>query len=207
MNPRSRRALYVALEGIDGVGKSTAQREIARRLRARGARVRLRREPSDPAWGRCAQRAASRDPWASAVYFTIDRFLAAPRLRRDLERSDVVLTDRSFWSTIAYQGSALPPRDRRRLERLQRTATVAPDLVLWLDLPASAGGRRVRARGAPPTPLEQRRVQARVARAYRSLGRRPGWIRLDASEAPGEVARRAVDRIWARLSRRAAARA
>ncbi len=207
MNLPPRRALYVALEGIDGVGKSTAQREIARRLRARGARVRLRREPSDPEWGRCAQRASSRDPWAAAVYFTIDRFLAAPRLRHDLGRADVVLTDRSFWSTIAYQGSALPPPDRRRLERLQRTATETPDLVLWLDLPATAGGRRLRARGGPPAPLERRRVQARVARAYRSLRHRPGWFRLDASEAPGEVAGRAVDRIWARLPPRASARA
>ena len=207
MTARPHRALYVALEGIDGVGKSTAQRQIARRLRARGARVRLRREPSDPELGRCAQRASSGDPWASAVYFTIDRFLAAPRLRRDLRRADVVLTDRSFWSTIAYQGSALPSRDRRRLERLQRTATEAPDLVLWLDLPATAGGLRVRARGRPRAPLERQRVQARVARAYRSLGQRRGWIRLDASAPPGEVARRAVDRIWARLPPRAAARA
>jgi dTMP kinase len=187
--PRSRRparGLFVALEGIDGSGKSTLLAALGRVLRRRGFSVRLRHEPVDRTIGRLAQEAGARDPWTGAVYFTVDRHLAAPRLKADLRRFDVVLSDRSFYSTVAYQGSRLSPRDRARLEQLQRSATVVPDLVLFLDLPASWLGRRITGRAAVRGPLERSRDLARVALAYRRLARRDGWIVLDARR-PREV--------------------
>ncbi|MCW6167674.1 MAG: dTMP kinase [Thermoplasmatales archaeon] len=175
------RALYVALEGIDGAGKSTVQRRVARLLRREGWRVRTRCEPSDRALGRYAQSAGAAAPWTGAIFFTIDRYLALPTLREDLKKCDLVLGDRSFWSTMAYQGSALPRADRRRLLALQRDSTVAPDLVVWLDLPVSAalarlGRRRTRA------PLERRRTLRRVALAYRSLAGQSNWRRFEARQ-------------------------
>lgn len=174
-----RRALYVAIEGIDGAGKSTVQRRVARLLRRKGWRVRTRHEPSDPALGRYAQSVGVAAPWTGAIFFTIDRYLALPTLREDLKKCELVLGDRSFWSTMAYQGSALTRADYRRLLALQRDSTVAPDLVVWLDLPVSAalarlGRRRVRA------PLERRRTLRRVAWAYRSLAGQSNWRRFEA---------------------------
>ena len=116
---RRRRGVYVAIEGVDGAGKSTLLTSLGRALRRRGYRVRLRHEPVDPTIGRLAQEAGSRDPWTGAVYFTVDRHLATPKLRADLARFDVVLSDRSYYSTLAYQGSRLPSRDRARLLELQ----------------------------------------------------------------------------------------
>jgi dTMP kinase len=177
---RPRRGLLVALEGIDGAGKSTLLSGLGRAMRRRGYAVRLRREPADPTIGRLAQQAGARDPWTGAVYFTVDRHLAAPHLRSDLRRYDLVLSDRSFYSTLAYQGSRLSRPDRARLEELQRRATVAPDLVLLLDLPPSWLGRRLGRRGTARGPLERARTLAGVARAYRRLARRDGWVVLDA---------------------------
>ena len=129
-----RRGMFLAIEGIDGVGKSTLLRSLASALRRRGLSVAVRREPADRRLGALAQSAAAEDPWTGAVYFTVDRHLAAPALERALREHDVVLQDRSYFSTLAYQGSALPAADRRRLAQLQRSATRSPDRVVLLDL-------------------------------------------------------------------------
>jgi dTMP kinase len=192
--------LYVAVEGIDGSGKSTLLRALGRALRRHGLAVRLRHEPVDPTIGRLAQEAGSKDPWTGAVYFTVDRHLAAPRLRRDLRRFDLVLSDRSYFSTIAYQGSRLPPAERARVEALQRAATVAPDLVILLDLPATWLARRLAARTVRRGPLERARRLAGVAQAYRRLARRHRWVVLDARRPPRELLTEAVDAVerWRR---------
>jgi len=170
----------VALEGIDGVGKSTLARAIARGLRARGLSVAVRREPSDPGLGRLAQSASVTDPWAGAVYFTLDRSLALPSLERDLAAHDVVVTDRSLFSTLAYQGSALRPRERRRLAEMQRAVTRSPDAVLLLDLDPREALQRLGRRSPGRGPLERLRTLERVAAAYRGMARRHRWTVLDA---------------------------
>lgn len=177
------RGLLVALEGIDGAGKTTLARALATALRRRGLSVRLRREPSDARLGAIAQSVSRTDPWTGAVYFTVDRHVARPALERALERFDVVLTDRSFYSTLAYQGSALRPREQTRLAELERAATRVPDRVLLLDLPPRDAVARLGRRRSARGPLEEARVLDRVARAYRRLARQERWTVLD-SRAP-----------------------
>jgi len=189
----TRRGTFVVLEGIDGVGKSTLLRGLAGALRRRGLTVAVRREPADLRLGALAQAAAAEDAWTGAVYFTVDRHLAAPALERDLRTHDVVLQDRSFYSTLAYQGSALPPSDRRRLTQLQRSASREPDRVLLLDLPLAEALARVGSRNDRRGPLERARTLRRVARAYRSLARSRRWLVLDARASPRELLGRSLD--------------
>ena len=183
----ARRGRLIALEGIDGTGKSTLLRRLARALRQQGWSVAVWREPSNRALGRRAQELGAVDPTASAVGFTLDRIIARPRLERLLRNHEVVLSDRSLHSTLAYQGSALPPRTRRALAALQQGATVPPDRVLWLALPAREALARVEARGGRRAPLERRRTLERVARAYAAAARNRGWWTVDAGGTPDEV--------------------
>jgi len=191
-----RRGRLVAVEGIDGTGKSTLVLALARSLRLRGYSVAVRREPADRRLGRLAQEASVRDAWTGAVYFTVDRHLARPALLAALRTHDLVVSDRSYFSTVAYQGSALPARERRRVESLQRGASIPPDLVLLLDLSPAAALERLGARSSVRAPLERRRTLARVAAAYRRLARRERWRVLDASRPRSELvaeALRAID--------------
>lgn len=192
MRRAARGGLLVALEGIDGAGKSTLSRRLAAALRRRGRSVRLRREPVDPALGRLAQDAGAQDAWTGAIYFTVDRHLAGARLRSDLARYDVVLSDRSLYSTLAYQGSRLSRAEQRRLGELQRRATVLPDRVLLLDLPVTLVSRRISRRAEPRGPLERERYLAGVANAYRRLARQGRWTVLDARSSPEELLRAAL---------------
>jgi dTMP kinase len=188
MNPRRGRWVrYVAVEGIDGSGKSTVVRSLAAALRRNGWSVATRREPFDATLGALAQAASVRDPWTGGVYFTLDRQLAHAALLHDLATHDVVISDRSFYSTLAYQGSALSAKLARRLARLQRGATSVPDRVVWLDLEPTEALRRLGTRSRSRTPLERLATLRRVARAYRRLARAPRWTVVDAS-----VDRRAV---------------
>lgn len=187
--PERRRGRLVAVEGIDGSGKSTVVPLLATFLRNRGLSVARRREPADRSLGALAQSASVRDPWTGGVYFTVDRHLARPALERALASHDVVITDRSFYSTLAYQGSALAARDRRRLEVLQRRATVVPDRVVLLDLSPADAVRRLGVRAQRRGPLERRRVLGRVARSYRALARRGGWIVVDARRPSDDLVR------------------
>lgn len=184
---RARRGELIAIEGIDGAGKSTVVRGVARALRRRGFSVAVRREPADPVLGALAQRAGASDPWTGGIYFTLDRFAARAALERDLSRHDLVITDRSFYSTLAYQGSALPIAARRRLARLQRAATREPDRVVLLDLSLAEAGRRRRRRAGTRAPLEGDAVQARVAREYHRLARDRRWIVIDAERTVREI--------------------
>ena len=199
---RARRGRLVAIEGIDGAGKSSLVPRLAGALRRKGWSVVCRREPADPVLGALAQRASVRDPWTGGVYFTVDRHLARPALERALDRADVVLTDRSLYSTLAYQGSALPSAERRRLAELQRRATVVPDEVVLLDLRPREAVRRVGGRSGARGPLERERRLARVAAAYRALARQRRWVVVDASRPPTEVAREAARRLDGRLRAR-----
>jgi dTMP kinase len=190
-----RRGRLVAVEGIDGAGKSTVVRSLARELRRRGRSVTTRREPTDPDLGALAQRAGARDPWTGAVYFTLDRFRARPALERDLARHDLVLSDRSMFSTLAYQGSSLPRGARDRLAVLQRGATVVPDRVVLLELSTAEAKRRRGRRAAARAPLEREAIQRRVAAEYRRLARAGGWIVVDAAQPVARI----VDEVANRL--------
>jgi len=190
----------VALEGIDGTGKTTLQRGLARVWRAAGHRVVTLREPSDRASGRRARAVSAGDPWTAALAFTEDRRGSRPDVEAALRRGAIVLLDRSFYSTLAYQGSALPSRRRRtELERMQREATVAPDVVVLLDLPLTSALARLSGRGSSLEPTEARDVLRRAARTYRQLARRADWIRLDARLPATELLRAAERRLSPRL--------
>jgi dTMP kinase len=193
----ARRARLVALEGIDGAGKSTLAHALTRALRRRGLSVALRHEPSDPRLGALAQSVSRGDPWTGAVYFTVDRYIARPSLEKALSRHDVVITDRSFYSTLAYQGSALPPRERQRLAELERTATREPDRIVLLEIRPHAALERLGGRARRRGPLEEPRTLDRVARAYRALARGPRWLVLDAEAPVPELVRAAVAHIGA----------
>ena len=103
---------YLAIEGIDGAGKTTVAAEVAGRLRDTGHDVITVREPGGTATGE-EIRSVLLDPegrmvaWTEALLFAAGRAqLAAETIRPALEAGKTVVSDRSVYSSLAYQGGA-----------------------------------------------------------------------------------------------------
>src|SRR5512136_620436 len=110
MPANRRRGLLVVLEGIDGSGKTTQARSLLRRLRNRGYKASFFREPTRGRWGReikrLAARADSLTPAEELELFVKDRRENVKKnLKPALAGGKVVVLDRYYFSTIAYQGA------------------------------------------------------------------------------------------------------
>lgn len=185
--------LLVAFEGIDGTGKSTQVRLLAESLRDMGHNVMVTREPTDgPVGQRIRELFTSRAEVSQEE--ELELFLADRRqhvaevIKPALSAGRIVLTDRYYLSTAAYQGAAgLDPAEIIR--RNEQFAPV-PDLVLLLVVPPALGVKRIRTlRGESLNAFEQEKELKKVAEIFDLLDR--GYIRrIDASQSVEEVQRK-----------------
>jgi len=176
------RGRLIVFEGAEGAGKTTQIRILAERLATAGVSCIAVREPGGTPVGDdireiLLHREQEITPAAEALLFMSSRAeLIAREILPALRQGSVVLVDRFFLSTYAYQivGRGLPEPDVRAANRLA-TAGLVPDLTLLLDVPASHGLERADARG------ERDRMErsgddfhARVGNAFRQFAD-PKW--------------------------------
>jgi dTMP kinase len=150
-----RQGLLLVFEGAEGVGKSTQIARLLEALGDAGVPHLALREPGGTALGDEIRRLLldpARDDVtarAEALLFMASRAeLGEREVGPALERGDVVVLDRFFLSTYAYQiaGRGLPEDDVRHANQFA-TGGLVPDLTLLLELPAGEGLTRADARG------------------------------------------------------------
>ena len=172
----------VVLEGFEGAGKSTQLERLVAVLRDAGRDVVALREPGGTPLGDEIRRvlldpASDIEPAAEALLFIASRAqLVAQVIRPALARGAVVLIDRFFLSTYAYQveGRGLALEGIRDANRLA-VGGLVPDLTLLLTLPTDEGLARVGRRGAADR-MEQTgdEFHRRVAAAFTRFAT-PEW--------------------------------
>lgn len=147
--------LLIVFEGSEGAGKTTQLSMLAERLRAEGLDILPLREPGGTPLGD-AIRSILLDPGqhispsSEALLFMASRAeLVREQIDPALARGVVVLMDRFFLSTYAYQifGRGLPEPEIRSANALAAGGLV-PSLTLVLEIPATEGMERATARGA-----------------------------------------------------------
>ncbi len=123
--------MYIVFEGIDGAGKSTQIQMLKEWLEANGFRVDILVEPTDSEVGKLIRKILQRPDATSerlqktlALLFAADRMLIMDRLE---DESKIIISDRSFISSLAYQKPA------EWVEILNKYAK-KPDLWILLDL-------------------------------------------------------------------------
>lgn len=166
-------ARYIALEGGDGSGKSTVAKALAARLEAAGHEVVLVREPGGTAVGEAIRKllldSEVLDDWAEVFLFAAQRAeLAREVIDPALEAGKWVVSDRTYYSSIAYQGRArgLGDDEVRAINERGLEGTV-PDHVFVLDVdPGDALSRQDRADRIGREGVE---FQSRVLEAYHDL--------------------------------------
>lgn len=150
-----RRGKLIVLEGAEGVGKTTQLRRLGDTLTARGIPFLGVREPGGTEIGNKI-RTLLLDPGpgfsarTEALLFMASRAeLIASDIKPALERGEVVLADRFFLSTYAYQiaGRGLPESEVTVANRFA-TGGLVPDLTILLRLSVAASLARTDSRGA-----------------------------------------------------------
>ena len=193
----------IALEGLDGCGKSTQLPRLAAALRGRGLDVVETREPTGGSHGRRI-RAMARSGEAVSPEEELRWFWQDRREHVDLVIEPAltagrwVLTDRYYLSTVAYQGAR--GLDWREILARSEAEFPRPDAALYFQLPVGQGLARTRARAGAAEPVfEQAERLTRVCQIFDTL-ERPYWVRVDATGEPEEVTRRALAALDAALS-------
>jgi len=185
-----KRGRLLAFEGLDGCGKSTQVAALARALEQAGHEVIATREPSDgPAGRRIRSMARSGQrvaPEEELHWFVEDRRAHVTEvIRPGLASGRLVLTDRYYLSTVAYQGAR--GHDAATILADSEAEFPIPDLAILLEIEPEIALERVGDRGEPlDMAFEQREFLERVAANYRALDR-PYLARVDARGSEDKV--------------------
>jgi len=137
--------ILVAIEGIDGAGKTTQANLVAEELRRIGLEVVLSKEPTNGPHGRRLRESA----WSGRLSpeEELEEFIADRRehvrdlIRPSLEAGKVVILDRYYYSTAAYQGCR--GLDWRDIIRRNEEFAPVPDLLAIIEIPPDIGVERV----------------------------------------------------------------
>jgi dTMP kinase len=187
------RGVLITFEGVEGSGKTTQMRGLARWLKRQDYQVERTCEPDGTALGKAVRRLFEHEPQPLTELFL---FLAArhqhvaERIRPWLERGQLVLCDRYTDATLAYQGYG-HRLDAELIRELNVRATggVLPDLTLLFDLDPAVGLRRIGRRRDHFERLAPA-FHRRVRRGYLEIQRaEPKRVRvIDAARAPATIA-------------------
>lgn len=166
-------SFLIILEGLDGAGTTTQARLLTETLRQKGHRTHLTREPSDGPVGRLIREMLvgkhaleTKEPLSQTSFsllFAADRL---DHLQREVEpallRGEIVISDRWYHSSLAYQGTAAA---RTWIALLNQNAR-RPDLAVLLRVKAETAARRRVAAGRAQELFEDIAMQERVAVGY-----------------------------------------
>jgi dTMP kinase len=203
---------FISFEGTEGGGKSTQIQMLAERLRSEGRVVRVLREPGGTSIGEeirhtLKHSASNHAMTAEAELLLMNASraqLVREVIRPALAAGEIVLCDRFFDSTIAYQGYGRQ-LDLNQVRSIIEFAvgTARPSLTLLLDVSVETSEARRKSRQAATGPERDRMEEAdraffeRVHWGYLEIARaNPERVRvIDASEEIPQVAAR----IWSEV--------
>lgn len=172
---------FITFEGTEGCGKSTQIKLLADRLAALGHRVRLLREPGGTPIGEEIRHTLKSSPNNGAMTAEAELLLmnaSRAQLVREIIRpalaaGEIILSDRFYDSTTAYQGHGRE-LDLEKVRAIIEFAVgeTKPDLTLFLHVPAEVSAERLRSRQSTQPVVRDRIEEAdrkffeRVAHGY-----------------------------------------
>jgi dTMP kinase len=173
----------IAIEGIDGAGKTTQAHFVQERLQASKLCVIRTKEPTTGQWGQILRDSALTGRLSleeEVETFIKDRKEHVETLiNPSLRKGHIVIVDRYYFSTMAYQGA----RGMNPEELMSRNELFAPepDLLVVLDVDPKLGLERIKTRGDRANHFEKTGSLKR-ARAIFNAIKKPYLFRLDGSQ-------------------------
>ena len=154
----NKKGLFIVIEGIDGTGKSSQAKLLAKFLEEKGHHALIEREPTDGPFGKKLRQSMTEgrlSPQEELDLFHADRKqhvqdIIIPALTKGTH----IILDRYYFSTMAYQGQR--GFDIAELRATNEAFAPPPDILLILDLNVDQALERIGTRGDTANEFEQR---------------------------------------------------
>ena len=180
--------MLINLEGIDGCGKSTQCKLLMEKFQKENENVVILKEPTDGKYGRKlwemlkGQREATTEEILD-LFVKDRREHVDEKIKPALDDGKIVLMDRYYYSTIAYQAAA-----GIDVERIRKDNEFAPkpDIVLIFDLPVDLAMERVRGHSVADA-FEKEEHLEKVRKAYLNLEDDPLVRIIDSTRTPEDI--------------------
>lgn len=142
-----KKGFLIAIEGIDGAGKTSIANELVKFLKNLGYDTILLKEPSNSIYAQKIKSAKERlPPEEELELFLRDREIdAVKNIIPALQSGKVVVMDRYYYSNIAYQSAR--GLDADEIRKLNEKIAPKPDLVILLDVSPETALERIKPRG------------------------------------------------------------
>ena len=189
--------ILIACEGIDGAGKTTQARLLGAALEGIGADVVASKEPTAGPWGKRLRESASSGRLSPAeeleLFIKDRREHVETTIQPALRKGEVVILDRYYFSTAAYQGAR--GYDPERILAENETFAPEPDLLVILHVPTAVGLQRIGARGDEANLFEREGDLERSGVIFRAMSR-PYAIHVDGCLSIEAVHREIKDALY-----------
>ena len=197
-------AKYIAFEGLEGCGKSTHVKRLATRLNAV-----MTREPGGTAIGSMLRNIlidpanTNLSPRTEALMMAADRAQHISELISPaLARGQHVVSDRSVYSSLAYQGYGRQ-QDLVELKRLNNWAIdgLWPDLVIYIDVPLEILIERLKKRELDRFEREDSAFFERIDAGFRAMATEDPqrWLIIDGTPPKDELEKIIAAKLLERL--------
>lgn len=194
---------FIVLEGLDGAGTTTQSRLLSKRFSARDIPCRMTAEPTDLPSGRLIRDILSgrlhADPRTVALLFAADRnehlYGTEDGIAHTVSRGEWVISDRYFFSSLAYQSVECGFSWVRDLNSI----FPLPEYLIYLDVPVDECRNRISGRDQEEL-YDPEDFQTKVSRGYEKVlslfsGTAMEILRIDGLKPPDTI----TNEIWSFL--------
>lgn len=195
----------IALEGIDGSGKTTHALELVRKLKKEGKKAVYTKEPTDGPIGIFIRKVLNGDikipPISLQYLFCADRGVHQEEIEDYLKKGYYVVTDRYLWSAVAYGISDLD----RSIDYYTTVFSIlsmyhqflSPDMTLFLDTKVEDAYKRIATSHKHKEIYDRREKMAKTNEAYKNLIKmfREEFIIIDANKSIKTVSKDLLSKI------------
>jgi len=170
----------IALEGLDGSGKTTQVKILCDELENRGHKVFCTKEPTDEPTGKFLRQALSKEidvpPVAIQYLYGADRAVHQIELVKYLKQGYYAVTDRYFWSSVAYGMSDMNRVGDYSLVAFSMLSFynrfIKPDVTFYLKVSPGIGEKRVEEMGKKKEIYENMKKLQKIIKGYDFLLRK-----------------------------------
>lgn len=192
--------MFIVFEGIDGSGKGTQSKLLKSWFQKKSCKVFLTEEPTKTKIGSIIKKIiknkkATLMPETQALLFTADRAEHVKKIRQKLEEKFVVICDRYYFSTLAYQGAG--GLNENWIKQLNKFA-IKPNLTIVLDLSPELGLKRIKNRNSTSY-FEKLKFLKKVRENYKKIcSSSESAVVVDASKSIEQVHRNIIKELQKR---------